>query len=109
MTKAKMRKHSKRQSTLKKMMKTTERAIPVIGEGLKTVGNTAKVAVVKSAPVVENGASIVYGTLATGFDMGVKGAKTVAMGVSNRRSSRRRKHGRKTHKRKTHKRRTNRR
>lgn len=102
----KMRKHSKRQSTFKNMMKTSERAIPVIGEGLKTVGNTAKVAVVKSAPVVENGASIVYGTLATGFDMGVKGAKTVAKGITNRRSSRRK---RRTHKRKTHKRRTSRR
>jgi hypothetical protein len=97
----KSRKHSKKHGTLKKIMKTTEQAIPVIGEGLKTVGNTAKVAVVKSAPVVEKGASIVYGTLATGFDMGVKGAKTVAKGISNSRSSRRRKHGRKTHKRRT--------
>ena len=85
MTKAKMRKHSKSQNTFKKMMKTTERAIPVIGEGLKTVGNTAKVAVVKSAPVVENGASIVYGTLATGFDMGVKGVKK---GIKMRQRSR---------------------
>jgi hypothetical protein len=101
MTKAKSRIHLKRQSTLKKMMKTTEQAIPVIGEGLKTVGNTAKVTVVKSAPVVEKGASIVYGTLATGFDLGIKGAKTVAKGISNRRSSRRRKHGRKTIKRRT--------
>ena len=98
---AKSRKNSKKHGTLKKIMKTTEKAIPVIGEGLKTVGNTAKVAVVKSAPVLESGASIVYGTLATGFDMGVKGAKTVAKGISNSRSSRRRKHGRKTHKRRT--------
>jgi hypothetical protein len=95
----KSRKHSKSQGTFKKMIKTTEKAIPVIGEGLKTVGNTAKVAVVKSAPIVEKGASVVYGTLATGFDMGIKGAKQVAKGVSkrpSRRSSRRRKHGRKT-------------
>ena len=106
MTKATSRIHLKRPGTFKKIMKTTERAIPVIGEGLKTVGNTAKVAVVKSAPIVEKGASIVYGTLATGFDMGIKGVKTVARGVSKKRSSRRRKHGRKTHKRKTHKRRT---
>ena len=99
----KSRKHSKGRGkgTFKKMIKTTQKAIPVIGEGLKTVGNTAKVAVVKSAPVLESGASIVYGTLATGFDMGVKGAKTVAKGISNSRSSRRRKHGRKTHKRRT--------
>ena len=95
----KSRKHSKGRGkgTFKKMIKTTQKAIPVIGEGLKTVGNTAKVAVVKSAPIVEKGASIVYGTLATGFDMGIKGVKTVAKGVSKRRSSRRRK----TSKRKT--------
>ena len=87
----KSRKNSKKHGTLKKIMKTTEKAIPVIGEGLKTVGNTAKVAVVKSAPIVEKGASVVYGTLATGFDMGIKGVKTVAKGVSKKRSSRRRK------------------
>lgn len=98
----KSRKNSKKHgTTLKKIMKTTEQAIPVIGEGLKTVGNTAKVAVVKSAPIVEKGASVVYGTLATGFDMGIKGAQTVAKGVSKKRSSRR--------KRKTSKRRTSRR
>jgi hypothetical protein len=94
----KSRKHSKGRGkgTFKKMIKTTQKAIPVIGEGLKTVGNTAKVAVVKSAPIVEKGASVVYGTLATGFDMGIKGVKTVARGVSKKRSSRRRKHARKT-------------
>ena len=94
----KSRKHSKGRGkgTFKKMIKTTQKAIPVIGEGLKTVGNTAKVAVVKSAPIVEKGASVVYGTLATGFDMGIKGVKTVAKGVSKKRSSRRRKHARKT-------------
>ena len=95
----KSRKHSKGRGkgTFKKMIKTTQKAIPVIGEGLKTVGNTAKVAVVKSAPIVEKGASVVYGTLATGFDMGIKGVKTVAKGVSKKRSGRRRK----TSKRKT--------
>ena len=95
----KSRKHSKGRGkgTFKKMIKTTQKAIPVIGEGLKTVGNTAKVAVVKSAPIVEKGASVVYGTLATGFDMGIKGVKTVAKGVSEKRSGRRRK----TSKRKT--------
>ena len=55
----KSRKHSKGRGkgTFKKMIKTTQKAIPVIGEGLKTVGNTAKVAVVKSAPIVEKGVS----------------------------------------------------
>jgi hypothetical protein len=31
----------------------------------------------KSAPVVEKGVSTIYGTLSSGFDLGVKGAKNV--------------------------------
>jgi len=91
----KSRKHSRKSNTLKKIEKTSEK---VIGQGLKKVGNTAKEVVVKSAPVVEEGVSIVYGTLATGFDMGVKGVKSVAKGISKKkRSKRNRKHVSKTH------------
>ena len=93
----KSRKHSRKPNTLKKIEKTTEKVIPVVGKGLKKLGNTAKEVVVKSAPVVEEGVSIVYGTLATGFDMGVKGVKSVAKGISKKkRSKRNRKHLRKT-------------
>jgi hypothetical protein len=92
----KTRKQSRKYNTLTKMTKT---ALPVLGKGLKTVGHTAKGVLVKSAPIVENGASAVYGTLATGFDMGIKGAKTVAKGISKKtRSGRKRKNKRKTRK-----------
>ena len=38
--------------------------------------------IASSGPIVEKGVSKVYGTLATGFDLGIKGAKSVASGVS---------------------------
>jgi len=71
-----------RKSIFKTITHTTEQALPVVNKGLKTVGNVAKGVVVTSAPIVENGVSKVYGTMATGFDLGVKGVKTVAKGVS---------------------------
>jgi hypothetical protein len=80
---------------LKKIKKTTVSALPVVGKGLKDVGVLAKGVAVKSAPVVEKGVSSVYGTLATGFNLGEKGVKSVAKGVSKRRRS---KGGRKSRK-----------
>ena len=75
-------------------------ALPAVGKGLKTVGVLAKGVAKKSVPIVEQGVSVVYGTMAKGLDLGVKGAKTVASGLnkmstrrrrsSKRRSSRRR-------------------
>jgi hypothetical protein len=86
-----------RKNVLKTVAKTTEKALPVVNEGLTTVGKTAKTVATKSIPVVEKGVSTVYGTLATGFDLGVKGAKTVAKGISKkRRSKSHRKGGRRT-------------
>ena len=64
---------SQRKSIIRTIRSTSERAIPLVSKGLKTVGTTAKYAAVKSAPVVEKGASVVYGTLARGFDLGLKG------------------------------------
>ena len=94
-----MTKTRKQTSKFTSLAKMTESALPVVGKGLKTVGYTAKGVIVKSAPLVENGASAVYGSLATGFDMGIKGAKTVAKGISTKtRSGRKRKNKRKTRK-----------
>ena len=79
---------------LKKITKTSVRALPVVGKGLKDVGVVAKGVAVKSAPVVEKGVSSVYGTLATGFNLG---ANAIAKGVSKRRRSKgHRKGGRKS-------------
>jgi hypothetical protein len=66
-----------RKSFLKKLRKGTKKAIPVVSKGLKNVGRTTKKVVVKSAPYIEKGVAGVYDTLATGFDMGIKGAKKV--------------------------------
>lgn len=81
-----------RKSILKSVKKTSKRVLPSIDKGLKTVGTTAKDIVEVSVPVVEKGVSAVYGTMATGFDLGVKGlrkgAKTVAKGLTKRKHSR---------------------
>ena len=94
---------SNRKSIINSITKTTGRALPVVDKGLTTVGNTAKNVAEISIPVVEKGVSTIYGTMATGFDLGVKGAKTVAKGVSKRRRSRRqRKSSRKSRRNRKH-------
>jgi hypothetical protein len=88
---------SNRKSVIKRITKTTEKALPVVNKGLETVGTTAKGVAKKSIPVVEKGVSTVFGAMATGFDLGVKGAKSVAKGITKKRHSKRhRKGGRKT-------------
>jgi hypothetical protein len=68
-------------------------AVPVVGKGLTKIGNVAKGVAKKSVPIVERGVSSVYGTLATGFNMGEKGVKMVAKGITK---NRRRRRGKKT-------------
>jgi hypothetical protein len=72
---------SNRKSIIKKITKTTESALPVVNKGLNTVGKTAKNVASVSIPIVEKGVSAVYGTMASGFDLGIKGVKKVAKGV----------------------------
>ena len=69
---------------MKTLKRTTARALPVVDNGLKTVGMATKGVVKKSIPIVEKGVSAVYGTMATGFDLGIKGVKKVAKGVKAR-------------------------
>jgi hypothetical protein len=64
--------------------------IPVVNSGLKTVGTSVKVVAEKSAPVVEKGISGVYGALATGFDMGVKGVQSGVTMMSKKRRNKKR-------------------
>ena len=57
-----------------------------------------------SIPIVEKGVSAVYGTMATGFNLGVKGVKGVkgvAKGLTKSKRSRRSKKGGKSRKLKT--------
>ena len=66
----------------KTITKTANKTLPAVNKGLTTVGKTAKNVAEASIPVVEKGVSAVYGTMATGLDLGVKGVKSVAKGVS---------------------------
>ena len=76
---AKTRKYLKGYKKPMKMLKNTSKSA---AHGLKKVGSVTKSVIASSGPIVEKGVSKVYGTLATGFDLGIKGAKSVASGVS---------------------------
>ena len=96
-----MAKKTSLKSVGKGIISTSKKALPVVDKGLTKVGNVAKDVAVKSAPIIENGVSVVYGTMAKGFDLGVQGARTVAKGISKKRRSKkgRRKSGRRTRRR----------
>ena len=67
---------------MKTMKKISNTALPAVDKGLKSVGKATKKVASVSIPIVEKGVSAVYGTMAKGFNLGVKGAKSV---VSRRR------------------------
>lgn len=83
---------SRKNSILKSVQKTSNKILPVVDTGLKTVGSTAKDVAKISIPIVEKGVSAVYGTMATGFNLGVKGVKgvnSVAKGMTKSKQSKR--------------------
>ena len=73
-----MAKKTSLKSVGKGIISTSKKALPVVDKGLTKVGNVAKDVAVKSAPIIENGVSVVYGTMATGLDLGVKGIKNIS-------------------------------
>lgn len=84
---------------VKSSSRTAEKALPVINDSLKTTGIVVKNVAKETIPIVEKGVSAVYGTMATGFDLGVTGAKNVGKGIKQTISSR--KHKRKSSRRKS--------
>jgi hypothetical protein len=78
----KSRSKSKKTSILKGLKKTTSKAVPIVKNGLKSVGATVTNVAIKSAPTVNKGLEGVYGALATGFDMGIKGVSKGVKTVS---------------------------
>lgn len=86
---------NRKSNILKNVKKTTMETLPVVDKELTKIGVLAKGVAVKSAPVVKKGVSSVYGTLATGFNLGEKGVKGF---TRNRRSKRYHKKGKKTRK-----------
>ena len=79
---------SKSNSLEKTIKKTADKTLPIVNKGLEHVGKTAKDVAESSIPIVEKGVSAVYGTMATGLDLGVKSVKSVAKSVSKRNRSR---------------------
>jgi hypothetical protein len=94
---------SRKSSVMKSIKKTANKTLPAVNKGLIKVGTAAKDVAEASIPIVEKGVSAVYGTMATGLDLGVKGVKSVAKGVRKSKRS----HiagGRKTRRRRHHRR-----
>jgi len=83
--------------------KNAEKSLPVINNNLKNVGVMAKNVAKETLPIVEKGVAAVYGTMSSGFNLGIKGAKNVASNIQSvsrkrrRQSKRSKKHPRKTH------------
>ena len=79
----------------KSIFSSSKRALPAVNSGLKRVGTAAKDVAIKSVPIVEKGVSVVYGTMAKGFDLGVKGARGISKTITKKRGGkRRRRHSR---------------
>jgi hypothetical protein len=86
-------------SIINTITKSSEKALPILDKNLTKIGVAAKNITEKSIPIVEKGVSAVYGTMATGFDLGVKGAKSVARGVKRmtRKKRSKRRHNKKSY------------
>lgn len=95
-----MAKLHRKTSIVNRLKRTASKTLPVVDTGLKTVGIAATGVAKKTVPVIEKGVSVVYGTMATGLDLGLTGAKTISNRVrsSKRRSHRRLSGGKKTRK-----------
>jgi hypothetical protein len=84
----KSHKHRKSSSsTMNNIKRTVNNTLPVVDKGIKKIGLSAKSVAKASAPVVEKGVGIVYETMATGLDLGVKGAKKVSSQLSKSKRS----------------------
>lgn len=81
---------SKNKKYINQITKTSKKLLPIVDKTLSKVGTVAKDLTQKSIPIVEKGASIVYNTMATGFDLGVKGVKNVT-NVVNKTTQKKRK------------------
>jgi len=72
-----MRRTHKRSRRSKKnnVARSIKKTMPKVKRGLKVVGKTAVDVTKKATPIVEKGLGQIYGVLAEGFDMGVRGVK----------------------------------
>jgi len=66
---------------VKSTSKNVKKALPMMNNGLNNVSNAAKGVAKETIPIVEKGMSNIYGTINTGFNLGVKGAKGIGKGI----------------------------
>ncbi len=83
MAKTRRNRKSLMKSINKSIKNVSSKVLPAVDNGLKKVGSTTTSLVKKSAPFIEKGVSDIYGTISTGFDLGIKGVKGMAKGVQN--------------------------
>jgi hypothetical protein len=86
---------SRKNRVIKDIKTTAVAALPVVDKSLTKIGTAAKDVAQASIPVVEQGVSAVYGTMATGLDLGVKGVKNITKRLKTRQISRSLSRGRK--------------
>jgi len=86
---------SRRNSIIKNIDTTASQALPVVNKGLEKIGTAAKDVAQASIPVVREGVSAVYDTMATGLNLGAKGVKSITKRLKSRQASRALSRGRK--------------
>jgi hypothetical protein len=90
MKRSRFSRSSKRRSgIIKNIGKTTKRVLPIVKSGLSKIGENVKVAATKSEPAIKQGFKSIYGTLATGFNMGLNKLSTFGKSGAKRRVNRR--------------------
>jgi hypothetical protein len=77
---------SRKTSVVKRLKKTANKTLPVVNNGLKSVGTAAKNVASASIPIIEKGVSAVYGTMSSGLDLGVKGVESISKKYSHSKS-----------------------
>jgi|688.fasta_scaffold748949_1 hypothetical protein len=89
MKKSRFSRSSKRRTgIIKNIGKTTKRVLPIVKTGLSKIGENVKVAATKSEPAIKQGFKSIYGTLATGFNMGLNKLSTLGKSSAKRRGKR---------------------
>jgi len=73
---------------LKRVANKTNKYLPVINSGVKKVGKTTKKVAYKAKPIIEKSSAVIYNTIASGFDLGIKGTKKSLKYISKSRSNR---------------------
>jgi hypothetical protein len=83
------RSSKRRTNFIKNIGRTTKRVLPVVKTGLSTIGQNVKSAATKSEPAIKQGFKSIYGTLATGFNMGLNKLSTFGKSGAKHRVNRR--------------------